>query len=558
MRKTKVNLQLIIAILLIGIYLLLISIQPINAHVIAIYDDFLMVEQAGSILEGKWLGEYNSLTLIKGAFTPLFMAINSLIGMPFILGQNILYILAITLFINIIKKKIQNKNVLLIIFAFLLFNPIMFSKELCRMYRDGIYVGLIMFLVSSILGIFLNRNESIKRLIGYYIVLGLSFTASYLCREETIWLIPFLAVSTLATLLFIIYDSKCLNKIKKILLYIIPITIFLLSIIVVCSLNYKYYGVFKLNQYWSKEFKEAYGAMTRVLPEQEIEKVPVTRETIRKIGEISPTFKNIKAQILNSSLRWSLCGDGPLLEIQGGWFHWALMEAMESRGYYDNAKEADKFYMTVANEINEACDKGLVECLPNKRVSNTIRFDFDDLIKVFNNTKNTIKYQYNLTAIQVKFNSLNAVESYVGTQREGAFRNISNSEILTDIAYEGTFNTAKINILETIKNAYQFFNKYIFYISIVLYFVILYKFIREPKRLYEEILILTGIFVLYYCRIFVLTFTETMMWTGGVNSMYMAAAYALQFTFSALAIAWGVKEIKLKEIKNKVRKMVKK
>ena len=77
-----------------------------------------------------------------------------------------------------------------------------------------------------------------------------------------------------------------------------------------------------------------------------------------------------------------------------------------------------------------------------------------------------------------------------------------------------------------------------------MYFIILYNFIRRPKRLFEEILILTGLAVLYYSRILVITFTSIMMWTSALNTMYMASAYAIQFVFSALSITWGVKEIK--------------
>lgn len=401
----KINLQLIIAILLVAIYLLLISVQPINAHVLAEYDDLLMVEQARTILSGEYLGEYTDTTLVKGIFTPLFICLLYIIGIPFIIGQNIFYILSIAFFINAIKKKVQNRNVLLLIFTILLFNPIMFSQELCRMYRDGIYVSLIIFLISSILGIFLNRNEKCKNLIGYYISLGLSFASIYICREETVWVLPFLIISLLIIVLFIVFDKKCIEKTKKLLLYIIPILIFTIIIIVICSLNYKYYGVFQLNQYWSKEFKEAYGAMTRVLPEEEIEKVPVTRKTMQKLSEISPAFSEISTDLQTSTFKWSLCGDGPAFETQGGWTHWAIMEATKNKGYYENATKTNDFYQTMANEINEACDSGIVRCLPKKRVSNICRFNTNDILNTIKQSTNTIKYEYTLEDLEIEIDN---------------------------------------------------------------------------------------------------------------------------------------------------------
>ena len=56
-------------------------------------------------------------------------------------------------------------------------------------------------------------------------------------------------LSTIITICFIIFDKTCKNKIKKILLYIIPISVFAITTVTICSLNYRNYGVFTLNQY---------------------------------------------------------------------------------------------------------------------------------------------------------------------------------------------------------------------------------------------------------------------------------------------------------------------
>ena len=545
MKNKKINIHLLVASALVILYLVLISVQPIKAYPFARFDDELMVEQAESILKGQYLGKYNPRTLVKGIFTPMFIAVIAKLNIPFILAQNILYIFSIGMFINVIKKKIDNKNVLLILFAFLLFNPIMFSTELCRLYRDGIYVSLLMFLISSVLGIFLNRKEKIKKLIIYYITLGLSFSFIYICREETIWIMPFLGISTLVTILFVIFEKKCFEKIKKLCLYLLPIMIFLITILSVCTLNYKHYGVFQLNQYWSREFKEAYGAMTRIIPEEEIDKVPVTKDTIKQIATISPTFKQIEKVLSQSALGWSLSGDGKLSEIQGGWYHWALMEAMERNGYFENATKANEFYEKVAQEINEACDSGQIQnCLSQKRVSNTCRFDIEDILKALKKSPNTIKYQYSLQDVQIEVkNGNNRISKYTKEKLE-FIEEISNTETKQDNMYGNKFGEIRLKTLEIIKIIYTFINKYIFYISIAMYLFVLYRFIREPKRLFEEILIITGIAVLYYCRIFVLTFTSEMMWTSAINTMYMATSYVLQFAFSGLAIIYGSKEIK--------------
>ena len=156
---------LIISIIAIVIFFALISVQPLNAKVGAIYDDNLMIYLADNIIQGKWLGEYSNMTLIKGVFTPIFIAMLYFLKIPFLTGQMIFYLLAIICFVLIIKRIVKNKYILLVMFLYLLYNPIMYSTELCRVYRDGIYTSLIIFLISSIIGIFLERKENCFKLL---------------------------------------------------------------------------------------------------------------------------------------------------------------------------------------------------------------------------------------------------------------------------------------------------------------------------------------------------------------------------------------------------------
>ena len=57
------------------------------------------------------------------------------------------------------SKTIKNKKILYIIFAILLFNPVTFSTEICRVYRDGIYTSLTMLLIGFSYSIFLITGE---------------------------------------------------------------------------------------------------------------------------------------------------------------------------------------------------------------------------------------------------------------------------------------------------------------------------------------------------------------------------------------------------------------
>lgn len=53
-------------------------------------------------------------------------------------------------------------------------------------------------------------------------------------------------------------------------------------------------------------------------------------------------------------------GDPETGELNSGGIHWVLRKAAWTAGYYDTAQDAENFWRAVADEINAACDAGLV------------------------------------------------------------------------------------------------------------------------------------------------------------------------------------------------------
>ena len=374
LEKVKKYRLILILILLLIIKLIIVQVQPISSKYNMIYDDQLMVEQANSIVSGNWLGEYNSKTLTKGVVTPIFIALMYILHIPFLIGKEIFYGIACIVFVLIISKKIKSKVALILMYIVILINPVEYSAQLSRVYRDGIYIALILYLLAFLIGIFINRKENGKKQVKYFVGLGIAFSATYLCREETIWLLPCILIVTLVTII-----PNYLNK--KILLYLIPIMITVILINLICILNYKYYGVYTLNQYWGKAFQSAYGALLRVKPEKEIERVPITRETMNRLYEVSPRFAELKDFLEGEEGNdWRNIGITIEGEMTGAYVQWALMDAVESLGYYENAEKAEKYYIELANEINQLCDEGKIECRTKKLVSNSCYFNLKDII----------------------------------------------------------------------------------------------------------------------------------------------------------------------------------
>ena len=148
LEKIKEYWLVLLFIILLIIKILIVQVQPTTAKYSMIYDDQLMIEQTNSIVSGNWLGEYNSKTLTKGVFTPLFIALTYILNIPFLIGKEIFYGIACIVFVLIIIKKIKSKIALICIYIIILINPVEYSVQLCRVYRDGLYTSLILFLLA--------------------------------------------------------------------------------------------------------------------------------------------------------------------------------------------------------------------------------------------------------------------------------------------------------------------------------------------------------------------------------------------------------------------------
>jgi hypothetical protein len=74
--------------------------RRLTAEGAAGHDAYLFVWQAAHIIEGLWLGEYNYLTLIKGPFLSIWMALMFYLGIPFLLSQHLLYVACSALMVH--------------------------------------------------------------------------------------------------------------------------------------------------------------------------------------------------------------------------------------------------------------------------------------------------------------------------------------------------------------------------------------------------------------------------------------------------------------------------
>lgn len=332
------------------------------------HDDGWVFTKAMSIMNGHWLGSYDHFTLIKGPFSPFFMAISSYLGIAFTDANTILYICACLFFINAIRPIIKNRLSLFLMLLVLLFNPITFGFDTGqRIYRNGMGQWQILFILSSMIGIYLRRNSTWMTNKWFAIVGGLCFGAFILTREDSLWLYPFVWVSSIVTALALYFDRNR-NKTS----YLTPFVPILISYTVVFCfsvVNYVYYGKFLINDRSGGAYALVAADLYAIAPNADDEKlytsevykdqyISIYKSTMEKAFSVSPTLNLAANEIRTAIDAWGGWGNNKTGQLFTDHMLFALRDGVFLYGLYKNLEETEAYYEKVHAELQAAFKQG--------------------------------------------------------------------------------------------------------------------------------------------------------------------------------------------------------
>ena len=361
--------KLIVALALIfAVRLLLVSSQTIAAKGGAVHDDELFLRLANNLLAGDWLGPFDNRTLIKGPMYPLFIAANYLIGLPLPLLQHLVYLGAGLALIVALSRLVRNGPFLAALFAAYAFNPATVGGSAQRVAREGIYPALAVLVFAGLIGLLAASGERRVGGLRWALLLGFSFAAFWLTREEGVWLLPSALLLLVAALWLVVARARKERAAWWRCLYCaVPVAVFLASVLGVAALNQAKYGVFLTNEFREGAFPAAYGALSRVEHPDWKQYVPVPKAVRQAIYKESPAFRELEASLegpLGQAWGQTGCQAYPKTcgDIAAGWFDWALRDAAAQAGYYASAEKAAAYWDRLAREVNQACREGRLVC----------------------------------------------------------------------------------------------------------------------------------------------------------------------------------------------------
>lgn len=368
-KKKNILFYFSIAVLVLTIIRIVLNlIVPIRLLTNQIHDDQLLFQYAEGILNFDWLGDYNNRTLVKGASYSLFIALCSWLHIPYTLGFGLFNIGSAYLLITALKRRFSNKIALYCIYLLLIYAPYTYSSAVgLRAYRMAIVPFAVLLVFGCLIGLYFRKAQSPKTLIPWSLGAGVSMGFFWFIREDSIWILPFVAVILLILGICVVKEKSRISiKIKKLILTVIPVFGLVIAILGVCFLNYHYYGVFTTNDRSSGEFGKMMGYLYSIEDENAPSDVWVSHDVLVEAMEVSPTLNSIQEEIETYYNSW---GGGNA--IKGDLIAWSLRDAVTMAGYYENAADTEAFYAQVNQELDQAFQNGKLQRDDTIRFSNS-------------------------------------------------------------------------------------------------------------------------------------------------------------------------------------------
>lgn len=345
-------------------------------------DDALFLRVARSLLAGEWLGTYDNATLAKGMFYPLFIAIAFVVELPLKTAEQLLYLAASAWMCRFVARRSGSRALAAVLFAALALNPVMWHAFMARVIREGLYVTLTLLLLGLCTAVLFDDPQASARKRALRAAgLGLVAGAFWLTREEGPWIVPSLATCMVVWLLAGTCASPaaaagrpCGQRLRFLLVAVLSALLAFLGALAVVKLaNWRAYGVFETNEFHSSSFQRGYGALARIRHAEWRRYIVFPDDARRKAYAHSKAARELETYLDGESgARWRAIGceqtnTTPCPEILSGWFMWALRDAVAHAGHYGSARDAARFYERLADEIDEACNAGRIDCLPERR-----------------------------------------------------------------------------------------------------------------------------------------------------------------------------------------------
>lgn len=338
-------------------YVILASQTPVAVLTMTGHDDGLFWNRAMQMVDGHWLGTYDQLTLAKGPAYSIFLALNHYAGTSVLVSMALLHLLACWVVTHEVERLGLPRWGAVATFAAILFHPALVPT---RVIRDDIYAPLALLALAGALRAYRGGHRRWGTA-GVTVSGGLALGFLWVTREEGVWVVPGLALLALLAVLQVRRTRAGLLRLGgRTVLYAVPAVAVVAGVM---TANAVVYDEAVVADVTGSAFADAMTALTSVEAGPVVPRVPVTEEMREAAYEVSPTAAELAPILEAPDNRWRGIGcPGGCDDFGGGWWMWALRDAVAEAGHYRDAPSANAYYERLATEVQDACDAGRLRC----------------------------------------------------------------------------------------------------------------------------------------------------------------------------------------------------
>lgn len=536
---------IILALLLVAVKLVLASAQQIYLNVIdAPLDDGLAISQAMSITAGNWLGEYGWKTLSKHSFFSLWLSWLHAIGVPYLLGGNLLWCAAAGGGALALRPVCKKRWVTLALFAVLLFSPVALANPqpygyITRVYRDNIFPSLCVLCIAGMLGFALRYWQKTPRLLGWLVISGLAFGAAWLTREDGWWLLPFMVAALAIVVIFIIQSGagSLGVRLRKCAAGFLPFAILGGCLLGWAATNYQYYGTFVISDFTGGAFARAYGAMTRIEHESWNPKIDVPADVRAQLYAAVPALQELQPLLEGEDYLTRYAGGE---DYTSGAFYWALREAAAAAGHYSTPAAAQAYFTLIADGIEAQINNGTLQARYGARVSVNPPIRSEYILPVLQRTLQNFWYVITFqdvdarSILTVPDEETNApIEAYLHEQA------LVYAKASSDEPYFNTMQKSSFLILDVLAGLYKVTAPLAFAAALFMQGVGAGRLVKRLRKkasrnAAETLWFLAGLGLLacMLLRCAMIAYVEVSSFTIGIYIMYLASVHPLLLLYA--------------------------
>jgi hypothetical protein len=345
---------------LLGLKFWLVSGDEITASY-GLHDDRLYLQLAD---RWYWGQDFNQFSLIRPPVYPLWVALVRLLGWPLILVTHFFQMACAGFLALTLARFFHSRGLGWVSFVALGFHPLAYYVN-SRATPDSFYASGLWLLLACLLILLASREEHLfnRWSVGLATVLALLWHT----RAESLLLFAYLALFAVLDASEQYRQGRRGWKIARRLAG--PVGFSLLAVgvstIFIGLLNFTRFGAFTTTDLRLPGFNAVLHDLVQIEAGPPVPHVPVSRAALAQAFAVSPTLRNLQPWFDGEDGRkWATYSQDPARvpnEIQGPWWGWALRDLSEKAGHYRSIQTAERFYLQVHRELEQAFARGQLQ-----------------------------------------------------------------------------------------------------------------------------------------------------------------------------------------------------